>query len=201
MMTQERKDELLKESLRLIGIHLDEDENIVRALSRHLGMSAEEIAECGFAEEYDLKTRFEHRLRECLREYTEQWLAKQPLDLVERSDEISAARDLAADLPDMLNHGEMEYLLRFKNPLEVAMDTWCGSVFSQVSEDEFRQALFEVKERYDLDGMYELTETAIAAKKEGTDRPPQQKNDHRSAESEHKHCAARLSGRRSFMGR
>ena len=26
-MTQERKDELLKESLRLIGIHLDEDEN------------------------------------------------------------------------------------------------------------------------------------------------------------------------------
>ena len=127
-------------------------------------MTAEEIAECGFAEECDLKTRFEQRLRECLSEYTEQWLTKQPLDLVERSEEISAIRRLASDLPDMLNQSEMEYLLRFKNPLEIASDAWCGSSFVEIGEEEFREVLYETRERYDLDELYELTDTTAAKK-------------------------------------
>ena len=137
-------------------------------------MTAEEIAECGFAEECDLKTRFEQRLRECLSEYTEQWLTKQPLDLVERSEEISAIRRLASDLPDMLNQSEMEYLLRFKNPLEIASDAWCGSSFVEIGEEEFREVLYETRERYDLDELYELTD-AVAKKASRAAQRPQQK--------------------------
>ena len=174
-LTQERKDELLKEALKLIGIHLDEDENTVRALQQHLGMTAAEIAECGFAEECDTKTRFEHKLRECLKDYMDAWLQKEPLDLVERSDEISVIRKLTADLPDMLNQGEMEYLLRFKNPLEVASDAWCGSAFVEIGEEEFRQVLFETRERYDLDELYELTDAAAARKALKSDREPRQR--------------------------
>lgn len=174
-LTQERKDELFSEALKLIGIHLDE-ENAVRALRQHLGMTDAEIAECGFAEECDTKTRFEHKLRECLKDYMDAWLQKPPLDLVERSDEISAIRNLAADLPDVLNQGEMEYLLRFKNPLEVASDAWCGSAFVEIGEEEFREALFETRERYDLDEHYELTDAAAAKKAIRTAQKPRKKN-------------------------
>ena len=174
-LTQERKDELFSEALKLIGIHLDEEENAARALRRHLGMTDAEIAECGFEEECDTKTRFEHKLRECLKDYMDAWLQKEPLDLVERSDEISAIRNLAADLPDMLNQGEMEYLLRFKNPLEVASDAWCGSAFVEIGEEEFREVLFETRERYDLDEHYELTDAAAARKAQKADRKPRHK--------------------------
>lgn len=139
-------------------------------------MTDAEIAECGFAEECDTKTRFEHKLRECLKDYMDAWLQKQPLDLVERSDEISAIRNLAADLPDMLNQGEMEYLLRFKNPLEVASDAWCGSAFVEIGEEEFREAIFETRERYDLDEHYELTDAAAAKKAIRTAQKPRKKN-------------------------
>ena len=138
-------------------------------------MTAEEIAECGFAEECDLKTRFEQRLRECLSEYTEQWLTKQPLDLVERSEEISAIRRLASDLPDMLNQSEMEYLLRFKNPLEIASDAWCGSLFVEIGEEEFREVLYETRERYDLDELYELTDAAAKKASRAAQRPQQKR--------------------------
>ena len=175
-LTRERKDELFTEALKLIGIHLDEEENAARALRQHLGMTDEEIAECGFAEECDTKTRLEHKLRECLKDYMDAWLQKEPLDLVERSDEISAIRSLAADLPDMLNQGEMEYLLRFKNPLEVASDARCGSALVEIGEEEFRQVLFETRERYDLDEHYELTDAAAARKALKVDRKPRQKH-------------------------
>lgn len=167
---------MFSEALKLIGIHLDEEENAARALRQHLGMTDAEIAECGFAEECDTKTRLEHKLRECLKDCMDAWLQKPPLDLVERSDEISTIRKLAADLPDMLNQGEMEYLLRFKNPLEVASDAWCGSAFIEIGEEEFREALFETRERYDLDEHYELTDTAAAKKAIRTAQKPRKKN-------------------------
>ena len=178
-LTRERKDELFSEALKLIGIHLDEEENAARALRRHLGMTDDEIAECGFAEECDTKTRFEHKIRECLKDYMDAWLQNEPLDLVERSDEISAIRSLAANLPDMLNQGEMEYLLRFKNPLEVASDTWCGSVFVEIGEDEFREALFETRERYNLDEHYELTGAEAAEKAVKAKQKPKRRSQER----------------------
>ena len=73
----------------------------------------------------------------------------------------------------------MEYLLRFKNPLEVAADAWCGSAFVEIGEEEFREALYETRERYDLDEHYELTDAA-AKKASKTAQRPRQK--HRSGE-------------------
>ena len=157
-MTQERKDELLKEALRLIGTHLDEDENIVRALQQHLGMTVLEIAQSGFQSELteDMKLNFSLKLLECYDAYLAEWEKLPPNDLISRAEEIHIAHKLANELPEMLSYSEMEYLLRFKNPLEVAVETWRGSIFTEIGEDEFRQVLFERRERNDLDDEFEL---------------------------------------------
>lgn len=46
-MTKKSKSKLLTAVLKLIGTHLDEEGNIVRTLSDHLGMTAEEMVEYG----------------------------------------------------------------------------------------------------------------------------------------------------------
>ena len=124
----------------------------------------------------DVRARFEQKIRECFEAYQEQWLKKEPLDLVEHSDEISAIRNLASDLPGIVSQEEMDYLLRFKNPLEVASDAWCGSVFSEIDEEEFSQALFEARDRYDLDKTFELADAAPTKETPKARREAQKKN-------------------------
>ena len=181
-LTQERKDELLKEALKLIGTHLDEDENIVHALQRHLGMTATEIAQCGLQSELsaDKKLNFSMKLQECYDAYLNDWETLSPGKLIAQAEKIHIAGKLANGLPDMLSYSEMEYLLRFRNPLEVAVETWSGSAFTEIGDEEFREVLFETRERGDLDGAYELTESAAAAK--ATERPKAELPKRRSQE-------------------
>ena len=164
-MTQERKDELFGQALRLIGIHLDEDENTVRALQQHLGMTAAEIAECGFQVEptlNDVRQEFVMKLLECLDKRQGEWEKLEPGRLIDCAEEIAVAQHLVNELPNILKQGEMEYLLRFKDPLEVASSTWIAGGHTEIDGEEFSKELSEADALCDLDETFELTDEAIA---------------------------------------
>lgn len=130
ILTQERKDQLLKEALKLIGTHLDEDENTVRALQQHLGMTVEEIAECGLQVGptlTDVRREFVMKLMECWNKRQGEWEKLTPSRLIDCAEEIAVAQHLVNELPNILEQGEMEFLLRFRDPLEVASGTWIGN--------------------------------------------------------------------------
>lgn len=160
-MTQERKDELLRSALGLIGTHLDEDENVARALSRHLGMTAEEMAECGVvtadSAEESARERLERKVRDCLENAQKEWLALSPNELIGRAEEIASVQWMAKELPSAVSEEDAAYLLRFKDPLQVVSDCWIAENGSDtVIDEELRHVLWSITDRQDMESEYEL---------------------------------------------
>ena len=160
-MTQERKDQLLKDALLLIGTHLDEDENIVRALSDHLGMTAEEMIECGIedvgAPAQDVRARFEQKIRNCPSMHEEAWRKLTSAALVEQAESIASFQFMARRSVQLAGEEEMAYLLRFKDPLEVLADYWNDRAGMNYTEDEaVGHVLWEVADRQDAEADYEM---------------------------------------------
>jgi len=160
-MTEKRKDELLSAALKLIGTHLDEDENVARALERHLGMTAEEMRECGIevvdAPEQDVRARFEQKLKDCFEECKACWLQKPVTALIEDAIEIASVQRMYKELPGAVTDEDAAYLLRFKNPLEVVADAWQdANGFDSVIDDEMAHLLWEIRDRQAAEADYEM---------------------------------------------
>ena len=160
-MTEERKDDILTAALKLIGTHLDEDENVARALSNYLGMTTEEMRECGILptnhQEQDTRARFEQKLRDCFEQYKAEWLQKRPDTLIEDAEEIASVQRMFKELPGTVTDEDAAYLLRFKNPLEVAADAWQdANGFGSVIDDEMTHMLWELRDRGDAEADYEM---------------------------------------------
>ena len=56
----------------------------------------------------------------------------------------------------------MEFLLRFRDPLEVASGTWIASGHTEIDGEAFSKELSEADAMCDLDETFELTDEAIA---------------------------------------
>lgn len=117
--------------------------------------------------EQDVRARFERKIRECFEQFEKDWLQESPEVLIRDAAEIATIQRMAKDLPSSVAEEDMGYLLRFKNPLEVACDVWCGSVFSKIDEDEFRYALSETRESCNLDESFALDNAAKEAAEYG----------------------------------
>ena len=160
-MTEERKDEILTAALKLIGTHLDEDENVARALERYLGMTAEEMQECGIeaadAPVQDVRAKFEQKLRDCFEQYKAEWLQKRPDTLIEDAEEIASVQRMFKELPEAVTDEDAAYLLRFKNPLEVVSDYWTSMNGSgSIADDDMSHILWELRDRQDAEADYEM---------------------------------------------
>lgn len=160
-MTEERKDELLTAALKLIGTHLDEDENIARALERYLGMTTEEMREYGIeaagAPEQDARVRFEQKIRDCLSLHEEAWRNLTPAALVEQAEVIASYQFMARRTMQLAGEEEMAYLLRFKDPLQVLADYWNNRAGMDYTEDEaVGHVLWEVADRQSAEADYEM---------------------------------------------
>ena len=158
-MTEQRKNEILSSALKLIGTHLDEDENITYALSKHLGMTAEEMRECGIetadAPKRSVRAEFEQKVNGSLERRQSQWLKLQPGELIERAEEIASFQFMARRSIQRADENEMAYLLRFKDPLEVLTDMWNDRM--DIGEDEtIDHILWEIADRRDAEGDYEM---------------------------------------------
>ena len=117
--------------------------------------------------EQDVHAQFEQKIRDCFEQYEKGWLQKSPEALIKNAAEIATIQKMAEDLSSSVSEEDMEYLLRFKNPLEVASEVWCGSVFSEIDEDEFRYALSETRESCNLDESFALDDAAKEAAEYG----------------------------------
>ncbi|MBE7004561.1 MAG: hypothetical protein E7425_09835 [Ruminococcaceae bacterium] len=160
-MTAERKDELLTAALKLIGTHLDEDENIARALERYLGMTTEEMRECGIeaagAPTQDVRACFEQKIRDCLSLHEEAWRNLMPAALVEQAEVIASYQFMARRTMQLAGEEEMAYLLRFKDPLEVLADYWNDRTGMSLTEDEeIGHVLWEIMDRQAAEADYEM---------------------------------------------
>ena len=100
-----------------------------------------------------LRQTLRERLLECYEEAKEDWIVKDPLDLLSLADIIHASQVVVDYLPDAIPDEDIRYLLGFENPLEVASD-YLFSWYDSISNDEMREIMKNLRETEDLDHNY-----------------------------------------------
>ena len=162
-MTQERRDQLYNEMLEWICEHIRDSHDLYITLHEHFGMSREELHDHCIEnlDEFFLRedpiARLKQKLNDCFAQYKADWLQKRPDVLIESAEEIAAVQRMMQELPDAVTEEDAEYLLRFKNPLEVVSDSWQSMNGSgTVIDDDLRQILWELSDRRDAEYDYEL---------------------------------------------
>lgn len=167
-MTQERKDQLYEEMFGWICEHIKNDEDLFITLHQHFGMSKDELHEhcIESLDEYFPKesprTRLKQKVKANFAEYKERWLKMSPSDLIDQYEELDAVSRMASVLPCAATDGDAEYLLRFKNPLEVVSDEWINKngtealLNSLVVDDEMSHLLWSLQDRGDAEQDYEM---------------------------------------------
>ncbi len=99
--------------------------------------------------------------------FLREWTRLEPFQLIEKAEEIAATKLVYEELKGGGYSAEhLEYLLRFKNPLEVVRDKWLEENGSgMVHDDELIHALWSIADTQDAEQDYELDEAF---------RPPEQ---------------------------
>ena len=104
--------------------------------------------------------RLKEKLASNLRDYRNDWLTLPKEELIERAEEIYSVSVIAAFLPKTVSEEQAEYLLQFRNPLDVVNDEWLGrNSFDEMIEygDHLRDAVSYIvdsgyaEECYDLE--------------------------------------------------
>ena len=95
----------------------------------------------------NIRTQFARKVQGCFEEYQTSWKKLQPEELIEQAGEIHTIQQLAEELPRSASEEDMAYLLRFKNPLEVASVAWCNSVGYSIASDELDHTLWELRDQ------------------------------------------------------
>ena len=93
-----------------------------------------------------------------------EWLKLEPLQLIEKAEEIAAAKLVFEELKNGgYDQEHLEYLLRFRNPLEVVRDKWIEENSSEIVHDEdMRHALWSIADMRDAEQDYELDEAYLS---------------------------------------
>lgn len=78
-----------------------------------------------------IKEQLSEKLKNNYDEYERECLAKTPQEIIENAQRIYFAQQIYKNTADVVNDNEAEYLLQFKNPLEIL----CDSLESSVSVD------------------------------------------------------------------
>lgn len=94
------------------------------------------------------------RLDENYNAFVQGWLSLDTPALIEKAEEIAATKAVYKAL--RAGHfRDMEYLLRFRNPLEVVRDQWVEEK-NCVPDEELEHVLWTVSDRGDAEQNYEL---------------------------------------------
>ena len=102
--------------------------------------------------------RLKDRVESNYQDFREQWLKMTPEELIVHCEKLEAVTRMAKELPGALTEEDAEYLLRFKNPLEIVSDEWTrrNSGCSLYMDDEMKHLLWELRDRGYADDAYEL---------------------------------------------
>ena len=103
------------------------------------------------------KAALKEKLQTCYDRYKAGWLQKRPEVLIEEAEEIASVQRMVKELPDAVTEEDAEYLLRFKNPLEVVSDSWQSMNGSgTVVDDDMFHILWELRDKQSAEFDYEL---------------------------------------------
>lgn len=106
----------------------------------------------------NIKDKFRKKVAECYQKYKHEWENESKEYLIANAERIAVINKIAEMLPDITNDYEMNYLIRFKNPLTVIVDelvTWYG-LNTQVLNENLGRVLFTIADRQDLDSDYDM---------------------------------------------
>ena len=134
-------------------------------------MTVDEMRECGIeaadAPEQSARQRLGQKVASAYEEYQTSWISMTPAELIESAGEIAAVQRMVAELVENASEDDAEYLLRFKNPLEVVSDAWCSANGpSAVIDEELSHILWELSDRRNAETEYELEPEYRAAEPE-----------------------------------
>lgn len=96
--------------------------------------------------------------------FMREWMQLEPLQLIESAEEIAATKLVYEELKNGgYDEDHLEYLLRFKNPLEVVRDKWIEENGSDmVHDDDLSHALWSIADTQDAEQDYELSDTFLS---------------------------------------
>ena len=106
----------------------------------------------------DLKIQFSEKIAECHQCYKDQWKALDSDELIDRAEEIAAVQRLATAIPEVINDSEIEYLMKFKNPLEIVVEYWLNdsAYNSPLLDEEIESVIYQIVDKDDVDTIYEM---------------------------------------------
>lgn len=103
------------------------------------------------------KAALKEKLQTCYERYKAGWLQKRPEVLIEEAEEIASVQRMFRELPDAVTEEDAEYLLRFKNPLEVVSDRWQSMNGSgTVVDDDMSYILWDLRDKQSAEFDYEM---------------------------------------------
>lgn len=130
-MTKERKDELYDSMFGWIFEHLRNDEELFRVLNGQFGMTLDELHEHSIdsLDRFfpDAQRQLAEKVRNCYDGYLATWKQMTPDALLADPEGIYAVTRVAklvTTAAPMENQEDLEYMLRFVNPLEVMAGEW-----------------------------------------------------------------------------
>ena len=91
-----------------------------------------------------------------------EWLNMSHEELIEKAEEISAARFVKDNIQDSFTEDEAKYLLQFKEPLEILVDriTVLNDPNNIAGKEQFSDMVSEMYDKKDEYSDYELSEGA-----------------------------------------
>ena len=111
------------------------------------------------------KEQLIQKLNDSYAEHRESWLHMKPEDIVLLASNIAASDYAVRCVPDVIQEDEAEYLLQFKDPLNVLSDMISESLDEQYGcyGDSLSGLLYELMDKGDALEYYDLEPTAEAA--------------------------------------
>ena len=164
-MTQSQKDAFYDKLFAMIVNELKEDEEFLKyVLNNHFGMTKKEVFEAYpntknlIVSDSSPRSLLKQKVNANFAEYKERWLKMSPAELIDRCEELEAVTRMAQELPSAVSDEDAEYLLQFKNPLEVVSDEWISrnGIDSLIVDDEVSHLLWSLQDRGDAEQCYEM---------------------------------------------
>ncbi|MCQ1530123.1 DUF3848 domain-containing protein [Lutispora saccharofermentans] len=115
-------------------------------------------------EKKDIEKELSEKLEANYISFMKEWVKLEPLQLIEKAEEIAATKLVYEELKNGgYDQEHLAYLLRFKNPLEVVRDKWSEENGSEMVYDEdMIHALWSIADTQDAEQDYELDEAYLS---------------------------------------
>ncbi len=110
------------------------------------------------------------RLQENYADILAEWSVLDPMELIEKAEEIYATGLVKEHLLHYVDEDQSKWFLRFQNPLEIVRDKWIEeNGMGRVHDEDFSHAVWMVVDCQDTEGLYALSSDADPAP--GRDEP------------------------------